>query len=242
MDPHHLEELIALERTYWWHVSKRALVLQLLRAHAPPCLVVEGGVGGGGMLQCLKDQGYTVAGFDLLPEAVAHCHALGLKDVTLHDLQQPWPIPPQSVGAVLLLDVLEHLAQPEQALREAAQALTPQGVVLLTVPSYPALRGPWDDRVGHLRRYTVPALRQMVAAAHLRVRWMSHWNAFSLPPAVLMRGWERARHKVSTAEFPRVPPVINAGLILAARAERALMRRFPLPAGLSLCAVLEDAA
>ena len=35
MDPRHLENLISVERTYWWHVAKRELVLDLLRRHAP---------------------------------------------------------------------------------------------------------------------------------------------------------------------------------------------------------------
>ena len=30
MDPKHLEELIRIERRYWWHVAKRDLVRELL--------------------------------------------------------------------------------------------------------------------------------------------------------------------------------------------------------------------
>ena len=31
MDPSHLDELIQLEDSYWWHVAKRRLVSDLLR-------------------------------------------------------------------------------------------------------------------------------------------------------------------------------------------------------------------
>lgn len=240
MDPRHLEDLIAIERTYWWHVSKRALVQQLLHAHAPaPCTVMEGGVGGGLMLRSLADKGYSVAGFDLSPQAVHHCHQLGLSAVTVHDLQTPWPVQNGSVGAVLLLDVLEHLINPVDVLRYVACALVPGGVAIITVPAIPLLLGPWDKMLGHLRRYSRSMLQHTVTAAGLGMRWVSHWNAFSLPPAILVRGVERLGGRPAGPEFPHVHPAVNTALVLAARAERALLRHTSLPVGLSLVAVLE---
>ena len=51
MDPKHLDELIAIERNYWWHVAKRELVIELLDRFAPPPgLLIEAGIGGGGNL------------------------------------------------------------------------------------------------------------------------------------------------------------------------------------------------
>ncbi len=48
MEAAHLTELIELEDSYWWHVAKRRLVVELLRRYAPPAgLLVEGGVGSG---------------------------------------------------------------------------------------------------------------------------------------------------------------------------------------------------
>lgn len=242
MDPRHLEELIQLERGYWWHVSKRAAVRQVIAEHAPPPgLVVEGGVGGGLMLRELADAGYRVAGFDVMPAAVAHCHEMGLPDVAVHDLEKPWPVEERSARAVLLLDVLEHLDHPSDVLRGMGRALAPGGVAILTVPAYPALLGPWDRMLGHKRRYTRDMMRQQAREAGMRVRWMTHWNAFSVPPALVLRTVEKLRGGSRGAEFPRVPAVVNTALRAAARAERLAMRVRPVPVGLSLLAVLEVA-
>jgi SAM-dependent methyltransferase len=239
MDLAHLQELIELEETYWWHRAKSQLVVAaLLRWCPPPGRLVEGGVGGGGNLRRWRSLGYEVLGMDVLPEAATHCReALGLP-VVVHDLQEPWPVDPQSVRAVVLLDVLEHLPEPARALAQAAQVLAPEGAAIVTVPALPGLRGPWDEALGHLRRYSPALLREQAAAAGLRLRWVRYWNSFCLPAAVPLRLWERRRGVARPAEFPRLPGFLNQALLAAAAVERAWLRCLPLPAGLSLLGVL----
>lgn len=240
MDPKHLEELIAVERGYWWHVAKRELILEILRRHfPPPARLVEGGIGGGANLLAFRALGYRVSGFDLMPEAVAHCHALGIDDVRVHDLQQPWSIEDGPARVVVLLDVIEHVADPVGLLRSAAATLDPEGGIVVTVPAIPALFGPWDRMLGHHRRYSRALLRQQAREAGLRVAWLSHWNAFTLPAAIAVRTLEKLGRRGGTAEFPRVSPAVNTLLIALARAERKLITSVGVPAGLSLVGVLK---
>src|SRR5262245_32582596 len=85
MDPEHLDELAQLEESYWWHVAKRELIVELLQRHAPPAArLVEAGAGPGGNLVAFKAQGYEVAGLDILQEAVEQCRARNLFDVFQH--------------------------------------------------------------------------------------------------------------------------------------------------------------
>jgi hypothetical protein len=78
-----------------------------------------------------------------------------------------------------------------------------------------------------------------VREAGLRVRWLSSWNAFTLPPAIAVRLLEKVSKRQRTAEFPPVSPAVNALLVAAARVERGLMSAMPIPSGLSLVGVLE---
>lgn len=240
MDRRHLEELIAVERRYWWHVAKRELVLSLLKRYAaPPGLLIEGGIGGAANALAFRAHGYEYQGFDLFPESIEHARSLGLESVQVWDLQEPWPVVPHSARAVVLLDVIEHLPDPVRALANAADALGPNGVAVVTVPAIPGLMGPWDRMLGHHRRYDRPLLKEHAEAAGLRVRWLSSWNSFTLPPAVLVRLLEKQREQPRSAEFPPVSRPINAALIGLARAERAAMRVLPVPVGLSLVTVLQ---
>ncbi|MBN1334606.1 MAG: class I SAM-dependent methyltransferase [Deltaproteobacteria bacterium] len=239
MDPRHLDELARVEATYWWHVAKRALLEDLLHRFAPPPgLLVEGGVGAGLTLRACRDLGYEVAGLDRMPEAGGHAAALGLTEVHVQDLHDPWPFEAGRARAVVLLDVLEHLEDPVSVLRHAAAALEPEGVVVVSVPAVPALFGPWDRALGHLRRYTRGMLAAEAGEAGLTVRWISAWNAFSLLPATLVRGVDRILGRQPGVAFPEVPEVVNRGLVTLAAAERGVLGIHALPLGLSLAAVL----
>jgi SAM-dependent methyltransferase len=239
MDPKHLEALIAVERTYWWHVAKRELVLDLLACHAPPPgILVEGGVGGGTNALTFRELGYEVQGFDLMSESVEHCRKLNFGAVQAWDLQETWPTETGSARAVVLLDVIEHVPDPARVLRNAASALRPDGSIIVTVPAIPALMGPWDRMLGHYRRYSRRMLAEHARAAGLEVSWMSHWNAFTLPAAVAIRAMEKLTGSRQSAEFPAVSRTVNALLIRMARAERRLMAWQPVPSGLSLVGVL----
>ncbi len=73
------------------------------------------------------------------------------------------PFADASMDTVLLLEVLEHLRHPAQALSEIARVLRPGGILLLTLPFlYPVHDAPHD-----YQRYTVHGLQREIEAAGL---------------------------------------------------------------------------
>ena len=136
MEAAHLDQLIRLEDSYWWHVAKRNWATNLLTRYVPPpSRIIEGGIGAGGNLLYWQQMGYEVAGLDCMDESVQHASKQGLTNVHLHDLHQPWPVEPASAEAIVLLDVLEHLKHPVLALRNAANCLTATGKIVFTSQS-----------------------------------------------------------------------------------------------------------
>ena len=182
--------------------------------------------------------GYEVAGLDIMQESVAHAQQRGLSDCQQHDLTEPWPVDPQSIGAVVLLDVIEHVPDPVLVLKNAARCLKPDGGIVVTVPAYPWLYGDWDKELGHYRRYTKRELRQHVSQAGLKIKWLNHWNSFTLPAAIAVRSYQKCLPKDRPAEFPRVSDTTNWMLGKLAAAERAVLRHAPVPFGLSLVGVI----
>jgi SAM-dependent methyltransferase len=236
----HLRELIDLEDRYWWHVAKRRLATGLLQRLVPPgpSRVVEGGIGAAGNLALWQQMGYGVVGLDCMPESIQHAQDLGLSDVHLHDLHQPWPVENESSDAVVLLDVLEHLQDPVTALGHAARCLKSTGKVLFTVPAYPMLFSDWDERLGHFRRYTMPMIREQIQQAGMRLEMARYWNSFTLPAALVLRTLRKWRPSSHGTEFPRVSRWMNRCLISAADLEQRLAGYLPIPCGLSIVGVL----
>lgn len=240
MDPSHLTQLVELEDNYWWHIAKRKLVLRLLQRFAPPPgRLVEGGIGSGRNLVEFRQLGYDVTGFDLMPESVEHVHQRGIEDVRVHDLADVWPVDEGSLHAVVLLDVLEHIEDPVQVLSHVRDALADDGAVFITVPAYPWLYSRWDEQLGHYRRYTIREFRRQANESGFRVQWLNHWNSFTLPAAMAVRGWEKIRPQRNQPDFPEVSGLTNRLLLTAAAAERCCMNVAGIPAGLSLAGVLQ---
>jgi SAM-dependent methyltransferase len=145
------------------------------------------------------------------------------------------PIPDQSVDAVLLLDVLEHLTSPERAIAEARRVLRGGGVFIASVPHRGALH--WLDalniyRALRRRRPSLPPLEPITESGggphrHFTVAELSELLG---PSFVIDRV---ARTGLGLAELlylpmllvraplrtHRVPPVLQFGYHLAYLAE-----------------------
>jgi SAM-dependent methyltransferase len=89
--------------------------------------------------------------------------------------------------SVLMVNVLEHIADDVEALRGLSQLLVRGGNIVVYVPALNWLYGPNDKKVGHYRRYSVWRLREVFHEAGLEpveLRWVNllaipAWAAFS---------------------------------------------------------------
>ncbi len=241
MDIDHLKEHHEKEATYWWFVNKRLLVDRLCRLYCgPPGRLLEVGGGGGMQAAAFARAGWRVIAADVEPIAAGFLREHGLRDVVLMDGGAPWPFRQKSLDLVVMLDILEHLEDDVDALREANRVLKPAGALILSVPANPILYSNWDRSTGHYRRYTRRQLESVVRAGGLEIVRVSFWNMISLLPVALVRGKEHlTRRRKTRAEFPTVPRMANTLLKGWGRLETHLIGSADLPFGLSMIAVLK---
>ena len=64
--------------------------------------------------------------------------------------------------SVLYIDVLEHIHDDAAELRLAYQLLAPNGRLIILAPAHQALFSPFDQAVGHYRRYSRRTLSKLV--------------------------------------------------------------------------------
>ena len=105
----------------------------LVRGHT----VLDVGCGDGARYGArLHDSGLTVHGVDISSVAVAEARKRGI-DARVACLDSGLPYPDASFDAVICLEVLEHLVNPEAVAREIRRVLKPGGHAALAV---------WDTR------------------------------------------------------------------------------------------------
>jgi len=78
--------------------------------------------------------------------------------------------------SILCVNVLEHLEEPETAVREFYKAVRPGGRILVLVPAHQWLFSDADEALGHHRRYTRDTLTEVLEDAGLEVQELYQFN------------------------------------------------------------------
>lgn len=101
------------------------------------------------------------------------------------------PLADGSIDGVVLLNVLEHIADDAAAVRQIFRILRPGGVLVLEVPAGPELFDVYDRMLMHHRRYRLPELRQLVKSAGFELRSTSHLGVLVYPGFYIVKRWNK---------------------------------------------------
>ena len=93
---------------------------------------------------------------------------------------------PGSVDAIVMVNVLEHIADDRGALRQLTAALKPGGHLLLFVPALQFLMSRLDRNLGHFRRYHRPDLVTKVGDAGATVMDCRYIDLLGVGPWFLL--------------------------------------------------------
>jgi SAM-dependent methyltransferase len=228
----------------FWFDHRFEAVLDLLRRGGVSSLW-DIGAGTGSMATRLSQAGLDVVAVEPLKAGAEASARQGITSFcgTLQDLQ----LPDSCLPAIGLFDVLEHLEHPEELLLEAHRVLQPDGLLVVTVPALKWLWGDEDDIAGHHRRYRKPGLEEAGRAAAFRPVASQYLFASLVPAAALLRAlpYSLGRRKSEAEVLANMkrqlntPAWVDRGMRGLMRAEKAVSRTFPLPAGLSIAAAFK---
>ncbi len=90
-------------------------------------------------------------------------------------------MPSQSLDAVVLLNVLEHLRDESKAMAHVFRILKPGGVSVIEVPAGPHLYDIYDKLLMHERRYSIAQVKKLVFGAGFEMVSHSHLGFFLYP-------------------------------------------------------------
>jgi SAM-dependent methyltransferase len=157
-----------MERFYWNRARNTVIERRVRRAlSVAPGRVLDIGCGRGIVVDYLRRSGIDCIGVEISPAPplnpdVAPHLRLGLDIADLPaDLRQA-----ARVG--LLLDVLEHLPDPNAFLHRCRNTLPALRVLVITLPARPELWSNYDERYGHFQRYRLEDLPGLLVGIPLR--------------------------------------------------------------------------
>lgn len=230
-----LENIVAVESAYeltdysrafargyerhFWHQARLRIVAGQLASLDATGTVMDVGCGPGAYVKALGHLGYDCVGCD--PGDVPADAALAGRLFGRTELDAVPPDIRARVDVALMLDVLEHAADPVALLARVVEALPRLRAVVITVPARQELWSELDRRAGHQQRFSIDGLRAVVEQAGCVASDVRYLFRLLYPFAWLSR--HRARSVTPPA---RATLHALAGRLLAAEA-RMLPRGVP---------------
>jgi 2-polyprenyl-3-methyl-5-hydroxy-6-metoxy-1,4-benzoquinol methylase len=119
----------------WTGTVEKAITLlggyQALADNAVKPVWVDVGAGDGSLVMTASDYGFATIGLDTSAELVARIQQLGFNAMNQDFMKLRFDITPRVLS---MMDVLQQLSHPREALRKAAQILPAGGVLIISTP------------------------------------------------------------------------------------------------------------
>lgn len=249
-----------LEHSHYWHVHRRNVILDQLRASHPATAdlrLIELGCGIGTVATHLNEHGYHVdygdvygSALEIAAQRAQQRLGAAARERRFLRLDITQPLPEAGWSGILLFDVLEHLPDDRTVLSQLHDALRAvrDGFVMITVPAFPMLWSPWDDIEHHKRRYTQAGLCALLQRCGFFVKHSTYFFSPLFFAALGVKGLRRLRdatlgrpraNSISDLTESKNHAVLNHLMLAALSPEQRWLRHATLPLGTSILAIAQ---
>lgn len=156
---------------HWWHLTRnRLLEKQIRQLSKQDCSILDVGCGRGITVKYLRSKKIDCSGIEPAEarplKAVEQYIFIGKKAEDLSEAER------NRYSLLLLLDVVEHIANPDLFLKNLIAIFPNLTHVIITVPACPELWSNYDEFYGHHRRYTTAMIERLAQ----QLNWQLVWN------------------------------------------------------------------
>lgn len=214
MDEIELASLADNEEFHWWFIERRNLLREWASQLSTETSLLDIGAGVGTQSRLLKDEfGFHVIAVEQSTYGSKKCREKGLE--TLQENAIKLSLDNETVGAVIAMDVLEHVEEDVLALSEIHRVLKADGIFFITVPAFQFMWSKHDEAVKHVRRYSKREIYNKLQGSGFLVTNFRYWNSILFPIALIKRLFE-----LGESDLNMPPRTINYILTRVIRIER----------------------
>jgi 2-polyprenyl-3-methyl-5-hydroxy-6-metoxy-1,4-benzoquinol methylase len=214
------------EENYWFR--RHLAAYEWIGARVAGLHVVDLASGEGYGADVLARTAASVVGIEPNPEAFEHARLRYPKVAFRRDIAETFV---QPCDAVVFLQTIEHVADPDAVLERIRSQLRPGGVAYVSTPNVLTLApagAERSDNPWHVREYRPDEFRALCAAhfASVEVLGVFHARKLAVHAVALRLGWDRVHKalRVTAPFYERFVPAISARdfAVRVGRLERAL--------------------
>jgi SAM-dependent methyltransferase len=236
LDPDYGKHYRELYEKHWWWRAREAILVKELHRLFPdsrPLSILDVGCGDGLFFEHLRQFG-DVEGIES-EAALVDPRGPNRSRIRVAPFNASFN-PGRKYDLILMLDILEHLDAPEEALRHAVSLLRAGGTIVITVPAFRLLWTNHDRLNKHRTRFTKSGFCLLAASAGMEIIYMRYFFNWLFATKLAARMAESILPR--EPRIPRIPsPAINGFLYQVSRAEEKFTRRLRVPFGGSLLAI-----
>lgn len=156
--------------------------------------ILELGSGLGSITLKIKDKGFNILPSDIDRSFLKILKKIDKKAIYLDVLNIKLG---KKFDTIIAINVLEHLDDDLQSLKNIFNLLTTQGILILLVPAHQFLFGSYDKMVGHFRRYSKKDLSKLLLKTGFRIQKINYHNKLAA------LGWFINAKLLKRKDFPK---------------------------------------
>ena len=230
MDNKTFSRQIKNQKKHWWFQARKKIIDQIISSInlKKKKNILDFGAGSGVNLDMLRKHGLVD-----IHEQNKYARAVIKKERKIRNLYSTLKIKKNFYDLILLADVIEHVKQPKELLKDLKKFLKKDGHILITVPAYQFLFSKKDKVLGHYRRYNKELLKTELSG--FKVENISYFNTFLCIPIIIMTMLNKFLKKDYIKQVETTPNfILNKLCYIIFASEKYFIKYFNLPFGISI--------
>ena len=235
-----------IEKNSFWFEHRNKCITTIIEQYHPPGTVFDVGGGNGIVASAIQNMGIDVVLVEPGMTGAINSKQNGVQSVICSTIQDAGFLN-NSIPAMGLFDVLEHIESDQDFLVSINRLLIPGGKLYLTVPAFRILWSTEDNYAEHFRRYSTTELIQKLSSSGFNYIYSTYIFSFLVLPILLIRtipsrlGFRRTISKNQEMNEHRPPTGILGGLFdqFSSFEIKLLWKKKSIPFGGSCLIVVE---
>ena len=236
MDNKTFSRQIKNQKKHWWFQARKKIIDQIISSInlKKKKNILDFGAGSGVNLDMLRKHGLVD-----IHEQNKYARAVIKKERKIRNLYSTLKIKKNFYDLILLADVIEHVKQPKELLKDLKKFLKKDGHILITVPAYQFLFSTKDEILGHYRRYNKKLLKDELNG--FKIEKISYFNTLLCAPIIMMTLLNKFLKRDYIKQVETTPNfILNKVCYFIFSIEKYFLKYFNLPFGISIYVLIKN--